>query len=54
MSECDERKNLLIRTANILVRHLDTVTYKDLTLSEEQARALVMITLAIKVILRDL
>lgn len=53
MSEGDERKSLLLRTANILVRHLDTVTYKDLTLSEEQARALVMITLAIKVILRE-
>lgn len=54
MSECDERKCLLIRTANILVSYLDTVTYEDLTLSEEQARAVVKITLAIKAILRDL
>lgn len=54
MSECDERKCLLIRTANILVSYLDTVTYKDLTLSEEQARAVVKITLAIKAILGDL
>lgn len=54
MSEGDERKSLLIQTANILVSYLDTVTYKDLTLSEEQARAVVKITLAIKAILRDL
>ena len=45
---------LPLQTAQILVSYLDTVTYKDLTLSEEQARAVAKIALAIKAILRDL
>lgn len=53
MSEGDERKSLLIRTANILVSYLDTLTFKDLTLSEENTRAVSEIALTIKAILRE-
>ena len=54
MSEGDERKSLLIQTANILVRHLDTLTFMDLSISEENARALSEIALTINAILCDL
>lgn len=54
MSEGDERKSLLIQTANILVSYLDTLTFKDLSMSEENARAVSEIALTINTILRDL
>lgn len=53
MSEGDERKSILIKTAKILMDYLDTLTFKDLTLSEENTRAVSEIALTIKAILRE-
>lgn len=54
MNEDDNSKSIQIKTAKILMDYLDTLTFKDLTLSEEKARAVAKIALAIKAILRDL
>ena len=54
MSEGDERKSILIKTAKILMDYLDTITFKDLSLSEENARAVSEVALTINTILRDL
>lgn len=54
MSKDDKIKSIQIETAETLLRYLTDITNKDLALSEEQARAVAKITLAIKAILRDL